>query len=72
MQHMLLMISSEAPVDETAVEPARTPIRKLASPNRMICTQQARVDGKVLSRSDSAMGNCETRLGLTVRNRHLP
>ena len=25
MQHMLLMISSEAPGDETAVEPARTP-----------------------------------------------
>jgi hypothetical protein len=33
MQHMLLMISSETPVDETAVEPARTSIRKLESPN---------------------------------------
>jgi hypothetical protein len=31
MQHTLLMISSEAPVDETAVEPARTPIRKLGA-----------------------------------------
>lgn len=38
MQHMLLMISSEAPVDKTAVEPARTPIRKLGSPNWIICT----------------------------------
>jgi len=28
MQHMLLMISSEAPVAKTAVEPARAPIRK--------------------------------------------
>jgi hypothetical protein len=31
MQHTLLMISSEAPVEETAVEPARTPIRKLGA-----------------------------------------
>lgn len=38
MQHMLLMISSEAPAGKTAVEPARTPIRKLGSPNWMICT----------------------------------
>jgi hypothetical protein len=34
MQHMLMMISSQAPAGETAVEPARTPIRKLSSPNR--------------------------------------
>jgi len=32
MWHRLLMISSEAPGGETAVEPARTPIRKPASP----------------------------------------
>jgi hypothetical protein len=38
MQHMLARISSEAPVDETAAEPARTPIRKLGSPNWMPCT----------------------------------
>jgi hypothetical protein len=38
MQHMLVMISSEAPGDETAVESAGTPIRKPGSPNWMICT----------------------------------
>ena len=41
MQHMLLMISSQAQAGETALEPARTPIRKPGSPNWMICTQQA-------------------------------
>lgn len=41
MQHLLLMISSQAPAGETALEPARTPIRKPGSPNWMICTQQA-------------------------------
>ena len=36
MQRMLLMISSETPGGETAVEPARAPIQKPASHPPMI------------------------------------
>jgi len=36
MQHILLMISSEAPGDETTVEPARTPIGKPGSPKLQV------------------------------------
>lgn len=56
MQHMLLMISSQAPAGETALEPARTPIRKPGSPNWMMHVA-SRADGKVLSRCDPALGS---------------
>jgi hypothetical protein len=54
MQHMLLMISSQAPAGETAAEPARTPIRKPGSPNWMM---------HVASRADGLPGSA-----LVVRN----
>jgi hypothetical protein len=42
MQYLLLMISSEAPAGGTAVEPARTPIRKLGSPNCLYACSKPR------------------------------